>query len=239
MNSIQDVWVYLAASPLFGLVLTLVVFQLMQWIYRYFNHNPALNPVAWSVVSIILVLMVLDIEYHHYFDGAQFIHFLLGPATVALAIPLYQYRHQLLSLWLPIMLATTLGLLVAGVSAFMVAYLLGASDDVMMSLIPKSVTAPVAMSLAEMNGGVATLTAAFVVLTGIMGAMFGPLVFRVMRLKDERVMGIAMGVSAHGIGTAKAFHLGAQMGAFSGLAMALAALLSGFLLPTLMSLLQP
>lgn len=237
MDKVDDIWVYLAASPLFGLVLTLVFYQIAQTLYRRFNYNPLLNPVALSVLAIMGVLFLLDVSYESYFEGAQFIHFLLGPATVALAIPLYQYRQTLKNLWLPIMLATTFGLLAAGLSAYWLANLLGATDEILMSLVPKSVTAPVAMGIAEKNGGIATLTAAFVVLTGVLGAMMGPWVFKWMRLKDDRVKGIAMGVSAHGLGTAKAFQLSPKMGAFSGLAMALAAFISALILPWLMSVL--
>jgi len=217
LNDLNDIWVYLAASPLFGLVLTLIFFQAAQWLYRRANHNPLLNPVAVSVLAIMAVLWLWDMSYEHYFEGAQFIHFLLGPATVALAIPLYQHWATLRSLWLPIVLAATVGLVAAGV--------------------PKSVTAPVAMGIAEKNGGIPTLTAAFVVITGVLGAMLGPWVFKLMRLKDDRVKGIAMGVSAHGLGTAKSFQISAQMGAFAGLAMALSAFIAALVLPWLMKML--
>lgn len=237
MNNVNDIWVYLAASPLFGLVLTLIFFQAAQWLYRRANHNPLLNPVAVSVLSIMAVLWLWDMSYEHYFEGAQFIHFLLGPATVALAIPLYQHWATLRSLWLPIVLASTVGLMAAGVSAFWIAQALGASMETLLSLVPKSVTAPVAMGIAEKNGGIPTLTAAFVVITGVLGAMLGPWVFKLMRLNDDRVKGIAMGVSAHGLGTAKSFQISAQMGAFSGLAMALSAFIAALVLPWLMKLL--
>ena len=234
MTKVEDIWVYLAASPLFGLVLTLVFFQIAQAIYRRFNHHPLLNPVALSVLGIIGVLALFDINYETYFEGAQFIHFLLGPATVALAIPLYQYRETLKSLWFPIVMAASFGLVAAGLTAFWIAQSLGASIETMLSLVPKSVTAPVAMGIAEKNGGVATLTAAFVVITGILGAMMATEVFKLMRLKDDRVKGVAMGVSAHGLGTAKAFQLSDQMGAFSGLAMALSAFIAALILPWVM-----
>lgn len=237
MNNVNDIWVYLAASPLFGLVLTLIFFQAAQWLYRRANHNPLLNPVAVSVLAIMAVLWLWDMSYEHYFEGAQFIHFLLGPATVALAIPLYQHWATLRSLWLPIVLASTVGLMAAGVSAFWIAQALGASIETLLSLVPKSVTAPVAMGIAEKNGGIPTLTAAFVVITGVLGAMLGPWVFKLMRLNDDRVKGIAMGVSAHGLGTAKSFQISAQMGAFAGLAMALSAFIAALVLPWLMKVL--
>ena len=235
MDAFDDIWVYLAASPLFGLVLTLVVFQAVYSLYSRTHYNPMLNPVAISVLVIITVLWLSDMSYEHYFEGAQFIHFLLGPATVALAIPLYQHWATLRSLWIPILFATSVGLVAAGLSAFWIAQWLGASMETLLSLVPKSVTAPVAMGIAEKNGGIATLTAAFVVITGVLGAMLGPWVFKLMRLKDDRVAGIAMGVTAHGLGTAKSFQMSVQMGAFSGLAMALSAFIAAIILPWLMA----
>ncbi|SFR60938.1 LrgB family protein [Thiomicrospira sp. ALE5] len=235
MDAFNDIWVYLAASPLFGLVLTLVVFQAAYALYSRIHYNPMLNPVAISVLVIITVLWLSDMSYEHYFEGAQFIHFLLGPATVALAIPLYQHWATLRSLWIPILFATSVGLVAAGLSAFWIAQWLGASMETLLSLVPKSVTAPVAMGIAEKNGGLATLTAAFVVITGVLGAMLGPWVFKLMRLKDDRVAGIAMGVTAHGLGTAKSFQISVQMGAFSGLAMALSAFIAAIILPWLMA----
>lgn len=237
MEAFDDIWVYLSASPLFGLVLTLVVFQAAYWLYRRSKFNPLLNPVAISVLVIMAVLWGWGMSYEHYFEGAQFIHFLLGPATVALAIPLYQHWATLRSLWLPIVVASSLGLVAAGLSAFWIAQSMGASMETLMSLVPKSVTAPVGMGIAEKNGGIATLTAAFVVITGVLGAMLGPWVFRLMRLKDDRVAGIAMGVTAHGLGTAKSFQISAQMGAFAGLAMALSAFIAAIILPWLMAIL--
>ena len=237
MDRVDDIWVYLSASPLLGLVLTLVFFQAAQWLYLKANKHPLLNPVAVSVLAIMAVLWVWGISYETYFEGAQFIHFLLGPATVALAIPLYQYRSTLRALWLPILMSVSLGLMAAGMSAFWIAQFLGASLETMLSLVPKSVTAPVAMGIAEKNGGIPTLTATFVVITGVLGAILAPWVFRVMRLKDDQVKGISMGVSAHGLGTAKAFQMSPQMGAFSGLGMALSAFIAALILPWIMSVL--
>jgi predicted murein hydrolase (TIGR00659 family) len=230
----DNIWVYLSASPLFGLVLTLVFFQIAQALYRVGHYHPLLNPVAVTVVAIMAVLLFWQIDYDTYFEGAQFIHFLLGPATVALAIPLYQYWGTLRRLWLPIVLAACVGLLVAGLSAYGIAAVLEVSQETLMSLIPKSVTAPVAMGIVEKNGGIPTLTAAFVVLTGIVGAMFGPWLLGKMGVKDEQVVGVAMGVSAHGLGTARAFQISAQAGAFAGLAMALSAFIAAVILPFVM-----
>lgn len=233
---LQDIWVYLSASPLLGLTITLVVYGLAYRIYLYANSNPLLNPVAISVATLIIFLVIADIPYQDYFDGAQFVHFLLGPATVALAIPLYQQIDRLKALWLPILLTVICGVSLAALSAILIGRLFGGSEVTLLSLSPKSVTAPVAMGIAEKIGGLPSLTAALVVSTGILGAVIGTKLFDWMGVKDDTVRGIAMGVTAHGIGTARAFQVSAEMGAFSGLAMALSAFVTSVILPWLIPL---
>jgi predicted murein hydrolase (TIGR00659 family) len=230
---LQDIWVYLSASPLLGLTMTLVVYGIAYRIYLLANSNPLLNPVAVSVLTLIAILLLIDIPYADYFDGAQFVHFLLGPATVALAIPLYQQLPRLKALWLPILLTVILGVVLAAVSAVSIAGLLNGSAITLLSLSPKSVTAPVAMGIAEKIGGLPSLTAALVVCTGIIGAVIGTKLFDWLGIRDDTVKGIAMGVTAHGIGTARAFQVSAEMGAFSGLAMALSAFITSVILPWL------
>lgn len=238
MENHSVIWVYLSASPLWGLTLTLVCYLLALKVYRQGNHHPLLNPVAWSIGFIMTVLWVSDISYPDYFSGAQFIHFLLGPVTVALAIPLFFQLEKLKKVWLPLTVALVLGMTVSGFSAYFIAQLLGASEQTMLSMIPKSVTAPVAMGIAEKTGGLPTLTAVFVVMTGIFGAFIGTSVFKLFKITDDTVKGVAMGVTAHGLGTARAFQVSNEMGAFAGLAMALAASVSAFILPMVLKLIQ-
>ena len=190
-----------------------------------------LNPVAVSVALLIGLLLLTDTPYQTYFDGAQFVHFLLGPATVALAIPLYRQRAKLAALWLPIALALVAGMFATALSAVGIAGVLGASRETLLSLAPKSVTAPVAMGITEKLGGHPSLTAVLVVTTGILGAVLGTGVFRLLRVRDDSVKGVAMGATSHGIGTARAFQVSSEMGAFSGLAMALSAFATAVLLP--------
>lgn len=229
------IWVYLSASPLWGLTLTLVCYLLALKIYRQTNHHSLFNPVALSIALIITVLLLGDISYASYFSGAQFIHFLLGPVTVALAIPLFFQLEKLKKVWLPLTVALILGITVSGFSAYFIAQALGASEQTILSLIPKSVTAPVAMGIAEKTGGLPTLTAVFVVMTGIVGALIGTTLFKWFRIEDDTVKGVSMGVTAHGLGTAKAFQVSPEMGAFAGLAMALASSISAFILPLVLS----
>ena len=235
-NTINGLWVYLSASPLFGLTLTLMAYGIGYRLYSAAKSNPLINPVLIAIAIIITVLTVLHIPYQDYFAGGQFIHFLLGPATVGLALPLYKQVAKLKRLWLPISLALLFGVSLASVSTLLIAKYLGASHETLLSLAPKSVTTPVAMSITEQLGGVPSLTAVFVIITGIIGAIVGSSLFRLLRIQDDSVKGIAMGITAHGIGTARAFQISAEKGAFSGLAMALSALVASLLVPWLVSL---
>lgn len=232
------IWVYLSASPLLGLTLTLVCYLIALKIYNKNHGNPLLNPVALSILMIMTTLSVFNISYQSYFSGAQFIHFLLGPATVALAIPLYLQRHKLKTVWFSLSIALIIGISFSGFSAYYLASLLGASDQTMLSMIPKSVTAPIAMGIAEKNGGLPTLTAVFVVITGVIGAVFGSWLFKVFKINDETVQGVSLGVTAHGLGTARGFQISPQVGAFAGLAMALSASISALILPLVLSLIN-
>lgn len=235
-NTINGLWVYLSASPLFGLTLTLIAYGIGYRLYSAAKSNPLINPVLIAIAIIITVLTVLHISYQDYFAGGQFIHFLLGPATVGLALPLYKQVAKLKRLWMPISLALLFGVSLASVSTLLIAKYLGASHETLLSLAPKSVTTPVAMSITEQLGGVPSLTAVFVIITGIIGAIVGSSLFRLLRIQDDSVKGIAMGITAHGIGTARAFQISAEKGAFSGLAMALSALVASLLVPWLVSL---
>ncbi|WP_319379778.1 LrgB family protein [Thiomicrorhabdus sp.] len=231
MNAHSPFWVYLSASPLFGLTLTLVCYLLALRVYQSARYNPLLNPVPLAILMIIAVLWLLQIPYKDYFSGAQFIHFLLGPATVALAVPLYFQLNALKTVWLPLIVAMTIGISFSGLSAYFIAQWMGASEQTQLSMIPKSVTAPIAMSISENLGGLPSLTAVFVVITGVIGAVFGTWLLRRFRIHNATVQGVAMGATAHGLGTARAFQVSPQMGAFAGLAMALAASVSAFILP--------
>ncbi|KUJ71308.1 LrgB family protein [Thiomicrospira sp. WB1] len=228
---LQQLWVYLAATPLTGLTMTLVAYSGAVWLGQRFGSPAWLNPVLLSIVALVMFLQITDLSYSDYFAGGQFIHFLLGPATVALAIPLYQQRAHLRELWRAITFGVGIGVMFGAASAMLLAWLAGSDWSMMMTLAPKSVTAPIAMGISEQIGGVPSLTAVLVVLTGVVGALIGPWLLRWMGCRDERIQGLAIGVAAHGIGTARAFQLSPLMGAFSGLAMALSGIATAWLLP--------
>ena len=189
---------------------------------------------AFAVALLIGLLQLTGTPYQTYFNGAQFVHFLLGPATVALAIPLYRQRERLKTLALPILVALLVGVVTAALSAVALGILFGADAKTLISLAPKSVTAPVAMGIGEKLGGIPSLTAVLVISTGIIGAVFGNGLLRLLRCRDDAVKGFAMGLSAHGIGTTRAFQVSPVMGAFSGLAMALSAFATALILPPLL-----
>ena len=229
----HEIWVYLSASPLAGLTLTLAAYQVGMWVFERFGRRPALNPVMIAVLLIAATLMVAGIDYRTYFDGAQFVHFLLGPATVALAVPLYRQFQQVRRSAVALLVALLTGSAASALSAVGIAWALGASERTMLSLAPKSVTSPIAMGVSEQIGGLPSLTAVFVILTGIIAASFGTWVLNLVRVKDWRARGFGMGVAAHGIGTARALQVNEVAGAFAGLGMGLNGLVTAILLPVL------
>jgi putative effector of murein hydrolase len=219
MAEVVQLWVYLSASPLFGLTATLVVYVLAYSVYQRLHQAPWANPVLWSVLVIASGLLATDVDYPTYFAGAQFIHFLLGPAVVALAWPLWLRRAELQRRWGRLLLAALAGL----------------PQDVLLSLVPKSVTAPVAMGIADKIGGIAALAAVFAVLTGIVGALLGKYLFDALRIPTNAegwaARGFALGTVSHGIGAARAIAVNADAGAYAGLALALQVLLASVLVP--------
>jgi predicted murein hydrolase (TIGR00659 family) len=230
----NEIWVYLSATPLLHLALTLLAYLLGDWLYRRSNLHPLLHPVLLAVVMLVAVLSFSGTPYSTYFQGAQFVHFLLGPATVALALPLYFNLPKLRRMWLPLAVGLLAGAVTAALSAVGIAWLLDASRETLLALAPKSATAPVAMGITEKIGGPPSLTAILVVSTGILGAVIGPAVLNWFGVKDQAVRGFAIGTTSHGIGTARAFQESEEAGAFAGLAMGLNALVSSIILPPLL-----
>lgn len=230
---LETIWVYLAAQPLLGLTLTLVAYLCGQYLFAKSRQSPFLNPVLVAVVILILLLKGTGTAYQTYFQGAQFVHFLLGPATVALALPLYRQLHALKRSVLAVAAALVAGSAIASLSAMGIAKTLGAAPQTVLSMAPKSVTTPIAMGVAEQIGGLPSLTAALVLLTGISGAVAGPWILDRLRITDARARGLAMGTASHGIGTARALLENQTAGAFSGLAMGLNGVVTAILVPIL------
>ncbi len=231
---LNEIWVYLAASPLLGLSITLLAYQGAVWLYRKSGMNPLANPVLLAVAFLVILLLATGTPYQTYFDGAQFVHFLLGPATVALAVPLYTQFRRVKAMWLPVLVGLVGGGLFAALSAMAVGKLFGASLPTLLSLAPKSVTTPIAMGVAERIGGIPSLTAVLVIATGIIGAVAARYLFDALKIKDHALRGFAIGIASHGIGTARAFQVSEQAGAFAALAMGLNGLLTAMALPLLL-----
>ncbi len=289
MNPVADIWVYLAASPLLWLTLTLAAYIGAFALYEKSGFNPLVNPVAISVFVLVAILLatrtpyatyfegapvvhfllgpatvalavplyeqvpklrrawfalavgllwVTETDYRTYFEGAQFVHFLLGPATVALAVPLYENFKEVRRSALPLTVALVAGSVTAAASAVGIGWALGATRETLLSLAPKSATTPIAMGVAEKIGGLPSLTAVLVILTGILGAVLATWTLNLLRIRDWRTRGFAIGVAAHGIGTARAFQVNEVAGAFASLAMGLNGLATAALLPLLIRLLS-
>ena len=236
-DSLHQLWVYLAEDPLLALTLTLVAYVVSNRIYIKFNRHPLLNPVLLSIIFLSAILLATGTSYDEYFEGAKFVHFLLGPATVALAIPLYRQFQAMKTSAMAILVSLFTGSLTAIASAVGIAWLLGADAQTLISLAPKSVTTPVAMGITEQFGGLPSLTAVFVILSGIIGAALGRYILDALNIHHPAARGLALGVASHGIGTARSFQVGEAKGAFASLAMGLNALATAILLPLLMALL--
>ncbi|WP_243371392.1 LrgB family protein [Microvirga solisilvae] len=231
-----SLWVYLSQTPLLWLVVTLGAYIIADRISQAFRRHPLFNPVLMSVVTVALVLWLTGTSYPVYFEGAKFVHFLLGPATVALAIPLYENRRIVMRAILPMVIALIVGSVTAIVSAVAVAQLFDMPKSILISIAPKSVTAPVGMGIAETLGGDPALTAILIMLTGVAGSVMVTPLMNALRMKDWRARGFAVGLASHGIGTARAFQVHSLAGTFAGIAMGLNALVTALLLPLVLAL---
>ena len=232
--SVFGLWVYLSTTPLFWLTITLLVWLVADGLARLSGHNPLVNPVMISVAIVGTLLVGSGTRYPAYFAGAQFIHFLLGPATVALGVPLYRNRALVARNLLPMAAALVAGAVVAMASALGIAKIFGVPHDVLASLAPKSVTAAVAMAVAERLGGQPSLTAALVIMTGIVGAVMVTPLMNALGIRDYAARGFAAGLAAHGIGTARAFTVDNVAGTFAGIAMGLNAVVTAVLAPVVL-----
>jgi predicted murein hydrolase (TIGR00659 family) len=240
MPRFVELWIYLSATPLFGLTATLVIYVLAQALYARLDQAAWANPVLWSVLTLASLLTMTGVDYPTYFSGAQFIHFLLGPAVVALAWPLWERRAALRQHWRALLAAAVAGGVAASGSALLLGWLAGLPHEVVLSLAPKSVTAPVAMGIADKIGGIPALAAVFAVVTGMVGALSGKALFDLLKIPAGgfgwMARGFSLGTAAHGIGAARALQVNADAGAFAGLALGLQVVLASLLLPMLFRL---
>ena len=232
-----SLWVYLSQSPLLWLTVTLLTYAVADAVSLATYRHALANPVFHSMWIIGAFLLLTGTSYTTYFEGAQFVHFLIGPATVALAVPLYENRKAALAAILPMLAALAVGSVTAIGSVMLLAEAVGLPRTIVVSLAPKSVTAAVAMGISETLHADPSLTAVAVILTGIMGAMIVTPLMNRLGTRDLRARGFAVGIAAHGIGTARAFQVDAVAGVFAGIGMSLNALVTSLLVPLAVTLL--
>jgi len=230
-------WSAVVDSPVLGLAVTLAAYQLGRLAWRRSGGRPWINPVLLAILLVAAFLEVTGIDYATYMEGGSVIALLLGPATVALAWPLHCELPLVRRAALPVLTGVVVGAGVAVTSAVLLTRLAGGGHALVLSMAPKSTTTPVAIALSSTIGGVPSLTAVLTILAGITGAVAGPRVLDLVRVRDPRVRGLAVGVASHGIGTAQMLHESRTAGAFSGLAMALSALATSVWVPLLVPLL--
>ena len=232
------IWSYLTREPLLWLTATRVAYWLGDTFFRRMNRQSWANPVLAAVVILALLLWLTGTSYQTYFEGAQFVHFMLGPATVALGMPLYDNLRHVRRAALPLITALLAGSLTAVLSVLLIAKGFGLSPVMLASLAPKSTTAPVAIGIAEGLGGEPTIAAVLVLLTGVFGAVIATPLLNALGIRDWRARGFSLGVAAHGIGTARAFQVNETAGAFAGIGMGLNAVLTSIIAPLALHLFQ-
>lgn len=237
MIDFVDLWVYLSGGPLLWLTATLVAYAVADAVSLRCNRHPAANPVLISVVLVSAVLVATGTAFPVYFAGAQFVHFLLGPATVALAVPLMRHLPEVKRALVPMLAALLAGSIAAIAASVLIAQALGLDRANVLALAPKSSTAPIAMGIAETIGADPALTAVLTIATGITGAMIVTPLMNALRLRNYAARGFAAGLAAHGIGTARAFQVDPLAGTFAGVALGLNGLLTAILVPLLLPLL--
>ncbi len=231
----KTLWVYLGASPLLWLCLTLAAYVAAVRVQRWLGGSPWANPVLLAVAALVGTLLITDTPYQRYFDGAQFVHFLLGTATVALAVPLRRQWQEVRSRLGPALVTLVVGNAAGALLAVGVMKLAKAPADLIASAAPRGVTAPVAMAISERIGGLPALTAVLVIASGILGATMATPLLNALRVHDWAARGLAVGMSAHGIGTARAFQVNPLAGTFAGVAMAGSTVITSMWVPFMMA----
>lgn len=233
MTQLFHLWVYLEKTPLLGLTATLIVWRLALEMNVWARGHALAHPVPIAITLLVLLLLATGTPYSAYFQGAQYIHFLLGPATVALAIPMHANLARIRASASAILPAILAGSLTAGISAILLARLFGAPRGIVLSLVPKSVTTPIAMGIAEAIGGDPSLTAVFVLLTGIVAGLMAVPALRMIGVRDWRAIGLAAGTAGHGLATARVLLVSETAGAFGGVAIGLNGVITAMLAPLL------
>ena len=219
----------LTANPFFGVSASIGAFALGLYINKK-AKNPAANPLLIAGALLIILLAALHIPLENYPQGGSLITMLLPPATAALAIAIYRQIQVLKKHFLPVLLGCLAGALTSVGSAYLLCKAFGLDDSLLISLLPKSVTTPIAAELSMQGGGITAITAAAVVVTGILGAVFAPLLIKLFRISDPVAQGLAIGACSHAVGTSKAVELGEIQGAMSGIAIGVSGIVTVIIL---------
>ncbi|PWV71809.1 LrgB family protein [Halomonas sp. A11-A] len=222
---------HLLATPLLAIALTLAAYFAGDRLFRLIGAPRWCPPILVAALLLAGVLALAGIDYADYREGAGWLMLLLGPATVALGLPLYQQMGHIRDLWLPLLVCLPVAAGMAALYAVTIAWLLGASPEVLASLAPKSVTAPIAIGITEQLGGSVALMMGGLLLTGVVAIAGVELLSRWLGIRDERLLGLALGINGHALGTVRAFEIGPTAGAFASLGMSLTGILTALLLP--------
>lgn len=233
MSGSVDAALEVARSPLGLLAITLVGYQLGRWVQDRTGGHAVAQPVLVAVVVVGVAITLLDVDYPDYRSATELVAFWLGPATVALAIPLHRQADRLKGFVVPMLVAVTVGAAVSIASAVLIARALGADEELERTLAPKAATTPVAIAVTDALGGIAPLTAVLVILIGVVGAVVGPATLNLLRVRDRRARGLAIGAVSHGVGASRMLREDETEGAFAGLSMGLTALAISLLVPVL------
>ena len=222
-------------TPIFGIVVTILFFNLGVYIQKKTN-KPMFNPLLLTIIGIIAFLSITKIPYESYKLGADCINYLLGPVTVVLAIPLYKQFDLLKKHFIEIIVGIVSGVLVSLGSILIIGKLTNANIDIINSLIPKSITTPMGLSLTNTLNGIESIAVVSIILTGILGAIMAPTIFKIGRIKHPVAKGIALGTSAHALGTTKALEIGEVEGAMSSLSIGVAGMITVIVVPIILNI---
>lgn len=229
--NVEALIAYVSSTPLTWLIVTMSAYKIGIIIYEKSGKHSLLQPIVVAYVIMLPILMLTQIPYKEYFDAVSMLHFCLGPATVALALPLYKNLKLIHAYFLPILITLVVGGTFTILSALGILWLFGASKVTLLSMTTKSVTAPITLITAQDIGANASLAIGFVVITGLLGALFGTFVFKLLKIKHDAAKGFALGLISHAVGTARAFEISENAAAFSALAMGLVGVFIAVFLP--------
>lgn len=215
----------ITSSPLFGICLCVFLYELFVVLQKKFR-TPLLNPLLWTVVSIIAILLIFNIPLENFNKGGSIISMFLAPATAVLAVSVYNRLETLKKNWLPILAGCLVGAVTSIMSVILLSRAFGLDEQIEKALIPKSVTTPIAAAISEQLGGITSITVAAVVVTGVLGCIGAPLLIKLFRVKDPVAAGVAIGACSHALGTSKAIEISETHGAMSGIAIGISGIIT-------------